>query len=563
MNPLSQGVRLAIPVSLLLMLAGEVAAFSLGEARVLSRKGERLLLEIDLRPAPGERPEAGCFHLRASAPGRASAWTERAALSVGGEAATTLIVRSLEPVDVSEIAFGVQAGCGANSQRDYQLTLREPGEALPVVPATAIARPPTAERVSEQAAKASAVVVQTTAPAATRRLLTDREAADAPLRLAGQLGTWAGEDAVDEKLRNVLRWEYRLLQALHVQASGQLQQLEEQRLAVAGAAEPVSAPPAALPAPAGQTELAPAPAAVPPAPAVATVQPEAKTADPPRQSESALVNWLIALLLAAALAGLAFAAWVWWRPRKPEPVPEDPLSVPTILVDPPRPSEMDDFSAPLRPTTLRLPADEIQAGISVEVYEPGDTPAALPVLQPASGERLEDGEALNPVMELAEIMLSFGRVQGAAQALQDYIRENPEEALQPWIRLMDVYRMAGMRDEFERVGAELNQHFNVEIQHWDDHAAEAPASATRAEPLPIQWPRASIRAAGIEDMPHILDAVLAMWPEQSCVEYLDRLLRDNRGGLRVGLGLPVVQDIMFLLDLLAELHGEAAGNDQA
>ena len=51
-------------------------------------------------------------------------------------------------------------------------------------------------------------------------------------------------------------------------------------------------------------------------------------------------------------------------------------------------------------------------------------------------------------------------------AMQEYIDNNPQEALQPWIRLMDVYRMAGMRDEFERVASNLNQHFNVEVQNW-------------------------------------------------------------------------------------------------
>ena len=85
----------------------------------------------------------------------------------------------------------------------------------------------------------------------------------------------------------------------------------------------------------------------------------------------------------------------------------------------------------------------------------------------------------NPVMELADIMLSFGRVKGAAQALQEFIDHNPQEALQPWIRLMDVYRMAGMRAEFEQVARNLNQHFNVEVQSWEQAEAQA-ASASQA-----------------------------------------------------------------------------------
>ena len=74
---------------------------------------------------------------------------------------------------------------------------------------------------------------------------------------------------------------------------------------------------------------------------------------------------------------------------------------------------------------------------------------------------------VNPVLELAEIMLSFGRVQGAAETLSEYIEANPREALQPWIKLLDIYRQGDMPDEFAAMAERLNQHFNVEIQRWD------------------------------------------------------------------------------------------------
>jgi pilus assembly protein FimV len=173
-----------------------------------------------------------------------------------------------------------------------------------------------------------------------------------------------------------------------------------------------------------------------------------------------------------------------------------------------------------------------------------------------SGATVDEHFEANPVMELAEIMLSFGRVKGAAQALQEYIDHNPEEALQPWIRLMDVYRMAGMRDEFDRLAQDLNLHFNVEIQHWDpertasrldeplDFVLDAEVEGAEASP------HAEPKALTLEDMEHIRKKLIECWGGTECLDYLNQLLRDNRGGKRSGFTLPVVEEILFLIELL-------------
>jgi hypothetical protein len=154
--------------------------------------------------------------------------------------------------------------------------------------------------------------------------------------------------------------------------------------------------------------------------------------------------------------------------------------------------------------------------------------SAMSITEAAVGEHFE----ANPVMELADIMLSFGRVKGAAQALREYIDSNPQEALQPWIRLMDVYRMAGMRDEFEEVGRNLNQHFNIEVQRWE---------TVRAPDVPS--------AESIEEMPRIMSMISELWWTGDVVGYLYQLLRDNRGGKRAGFALPLVEEILFLIEL--------------
>jgi hypothetical protein len=129
-------------------------------------------------------------------------------------------------------------------------------------------------------------------------------------------------------------------------------------------------------------------------------------------------------------------------------------------------------------------------------------------------------------------MLSFGRVDGAAQTLQEYLEVNPKAALQPWMRLLDIYRANGMRADFEAVATNLNHNFNVEVVHWDDAAP-----GERVE-------------MSLELMPHVRDQIDALWGKPECFDYLQQLLRDNRDGGRTGFTLPVVKEILLLIDLM-------------
>jgi hypothetical protein len=44
------------------------------------------------------------------------------------------------------------------------------------------------------------------------------------------------------------------------------------------------------------------------------------------------------------------------------------------------------------------------------------------------------------VVELAEIMLSFGRTKGAQRALEEFIAQQPTAAVTPWLKLLEVHR---------------------------------------------------------------------------------------------------------------------------
>lgn len=131
-------------------------------------------------------------------------------------------------------------------------------------------------------------------------------------------------------------------------------------------------------------------------------------------------------------------------------------------------------------------------------------------------------------IELAEIMLSMGLAQGAAEALTEHIRANPKHALYHWLKLLEVYRRSQMKEDFERAAGELRQAFNVQPVAWGGTAG----------------------SFSIEDFPHLSARLQELWPTPACAEFLAHLLEDNRGGTRNGLPQCVAEEILLLEKML-------------
>lgn len=158
-------------------------------------------------------------------------------------------------------------------------------------------------------------------------------------------------------------------------------------------------------------------------------------------------------------------------------------------------------------------------------------PSAAPIA--VEDENIEEHES---AVELAEIMMSFGRVQGAAETLAEFIRGNPQQAVQPWLKLLDVYRAAGMRAEFDGLSRQLNKTFNVRTVTWEN------------------YDEARLATHHVEDLPHVTETLIRTWRTVECQAYLEKLLRDNREGSRQGFPLSVVDELLMLASVLeAEL----------
>jgi pilus assembly protein FimV len=148
-----------------------------------------------------------------------------------------------------------------------------------------------------------------------------------------------------------------------------------------------------------------------------------------------------------------------------------------------------------------------------------------------------DVEEHDSAIELAEIMLSFGRVQGAAQTLADYIRNHPKQAIRPWLKLLEVYKTADMRIEFGALMQQLHHNFNVKPTDWESF------NPTREMP------------DSLEQLPHIVEQLTQLWGTRECQGFLYKLLRDNRDGTRQGFPLSMIDEILLLLSVLEQELG--------
>jgi len=151
----------------------------------------------------------------------------------------------------------------------------------------------------------------------------------------------------------------------------------------------------------------------------------------------------------------------------------------------------------------------------------------------ANGQGIEVHEH-ETALGLADELLSGGTGPSASSAtyvLAEFAKSNPRRAVDPWLRLLEVYRNAGAQDEYETIARGLNRHFNVRPPVWDaDEVGDDPA--------------------GIELYPHVVERIVTQWGSRACRDYLGNLLIDNRGGSRSGFGIHALSDILLLADIL-------------
>ncbi|MCB1908686.1 MAG: hypothetical protein KDH15_15060 [Rhodocyclaceae bacterium] len=438
-----------------------------------------------------------------------------------------------------------------------------PREPIAKAPTVAAAEPPPNPRKAPAAAQPGAA----TTPVADRLVLFGGDPAT-HLKLSFSLSDPARASTTSEAERQRLREEQRLvmaldekimtqmeivarireLEALQAQLAAESSRLDrlatDTGITAAPGIEPRGATRQASDGDGAAADAAPAASAQPIAPSGAT--------------ERRWPDWL--LPVAGSLAAAVLALLLMLRRRRdtaPEPAfePRDGASrehslhggkaakagsadgIGGMKVDFP----LDDDGAQIPVQRHDLDLDEVGGEAPTVDFAPLDwTPPADDLSAGAAAAVVDEeelGEEHESAVELADIMMSFGRIQGAAHTLADFIRHNPKQGVSPWIKLLDVYKAGDMRGEFDTLTRQLNATFNVKVVSWDEFDVVRLSQDT------------------VESLPHIVKNLTKIWATRDAQVYLHALLRDNRDGTRQGFPIAVVDEILFLLSVLNELVG--------
>ncbi|MDP2822114.1 MAG: hypothetical protein Q8O52_05465 [Sulfuritalea sp.] len=196
-----------------------------------------------------------------------------------------------------------------------------------------------------------------------------------------------------------------------------------------------------------------------------------------------------------------------------------------------------------------LPAAELPAiDFSLEDADPESVArenARMPVPRTNSRPRVPERRQeinIEPTLQLAEIMLSMGLEQGAAQALIEYTEANPRQAVYHWLKLLGIYRNGGHHKDFKETAEKLRQHFNIK-------AEDSAISSTGEAPT-------------LENFSRVAQHVEQIWLQpKECMAYLQHLLEDNREGSRAGFPQSVAEEILLLIEVLKDVSDarQAAG----
>jgi pilus assembly protein FimV len=563
--PISAGLALT---AVLLAATSGAHAVVIGEPVALSAIGAPLRVEI---AASGDLTRAGeCLVLSAGPTDDGLPWVRDGRISVAGRGhAARIVVTGKAPVFEPVVKLGVEDVCDARLRREYTLLLSFPELSPPVAESAAtpdrpdtvpVAPPPRPAATAPRAAgngeaptrpsrapktpDASARTAPTAAPQAPnatppapaarndRLVLGGGEVRNEDgLRLTTELASVDRIRVTTDAERDQLRREQNVVMAIdrtilaQLEMGERIRQLEEIQAAMLERARNLGAARAS-------NDSAASPPAAP-------------------QPGSALRDWLYPTLAIGALSLLLAAALLGLRRRRTDAeaadvgaVRAEPLyRAPTEAIETPQPPVVTGVEpkipAAVEPEQVAAqgePQPQIAERAPMQWHAPSDVPVAPVIID-------EEAEEHESAIELAEIMMGFGRVQGAAETLVEFINSNPKRAVTPWLKLLEVYRAGGYRMEFDTLARQLNKTFNVKSVTWDTFDEARQASNT------------------IEQMAHVIGNIQRTWGSRDCQAYLEKLLRDNRDGTREGFPLSVIDEILMLAGVLEEQLGAYRPSD--
>ena len=564
----------------MLLPATHATAIGFGDIVLHSRIGEPLRADVPIIAEPGEGVESACFSLAALNGSDLPVVTSAKTRLVRDGDRFRLQITGSKPIGEPLFLIGLRAGCGVDLQRDYVLMPAEPVVfAAPATPAPASADAPVGEpgtargragAMQEWRASEGETLENISEALVPNNLVQQRRMLAALKRanpnLAGRPAIAEGTTVLVPDLRQRIAAERDSLPAQkgiapEREAAPSPPRVREApkprppKQAAAKASKPKASGPDRVMLGAPPADLKPGERAAPPKGSraemnermqqlEATIQSlnaqiealdkaleltseslalqkklqaaqAGKPADaggvaapvikPPEARVESNAKWLE--IIASALGGglvVALVALLLGRRRERRAESEVPLGV-----APPATPVRPNAPPVAQPVTVNVPLETFSQGA-------GDVSAVDVSFS-------HDESAL----ALAEIMLSFGRLQAAAETLAVHVEEHSPDNPRPWLMLLDLYRRGAMRAEYARLVPRLRQKFNLQAPSWEEGAASG-----------------GLRS--LEDYPHVVAQLTAIWGTRTGRDYLHRLLHDNRAGQRTGFPLEVVEEILLL-----------------
>jgi hypothetical protein len=487
--------------SLLLALASPWAsALEMGELVTRSGLGQPFLGEIGIRGELHAHITPDCVRLvtprQADGLPGLPASTRVEYLSGPGSGVLRLIGQEklLEPA----LRVAVRIECGINQQREYTVILDLPGQAV-----TRSAPPPTSARPASESAPPPAAPV-------SRKPDGGKPPASAP----------------------------RSSQKTHKPAQTRPTVAPLAHKAAPQPASPPSAPaprpipgerpaaePSAAPTPTGKSEAQPASPVAPaasPTPSTGTPAPAGTTAGTDAIAPDVWITVALVSLIALLLLAIGH------QYRRNVRAARAPLDTGRI-------EDADAFHSLRLPRESQSPKSAAPAAASA--------PAASAPRTVVSADDDMPAQPVTPhgeyMMDLTDVMLSFGETQRALKALHEFVHEHPDDAIAPWLRLLELLRKHDKREEFQALAIKLHQVFNVATPLWEEPKTAAAYGSAAPEP-----------ASSLEDYTHIRQHLVEHWGKPECGKYLDVLMRDNRAGQRRGFPVQIVEELILLRDIL-------------
>ena len=139
-------------------------------------------------------------------------------------------------------------------------------------------------------------------------------------------------------------------------------------------------------------------------------------------------------------------------------------------------------------------------------------------------------------LEEAKLLMTMNRTQDAIDHLKLSIEMQPKTSINHLLYLLEIYRKLNAKEDFETYAQSLHRTFNVMTPVWYE--------TSEAISIAIVVPQ------HLEEFPHIIEKLDAIWPSDLAKVYLESLITDNRDGERTGFSKGVLDEILELIALL-------------